>query len=68
MFEWFALYSQKWNGVSEQKGRIIINMIRTTILRGNLDNKLWIEIILVITYTKNIGPTNVLNGDSLYHI
>lgn len=35
-------------------------MIRAIILEGNIDDKLWPEIIFAITYIKNNYPTKVL--------
>lgn len=41
-------------------GRTIIDMIKTTILEGNIDNELWPELVLVRTYIKNSHPTKAL--------
>lgn len=37
-----------------------MDMTRATILEGNIDNELWPELVLVITYVKNNWPTKVL--------
>ena len=42
-----------------------MNMTRATILEKNLDDKLWPEIILAMTYVKNVHLTKALNGDNL---
>lgn len=60
VFEPSALYSQEQNGVSEQIGRTIIDMIRAIILEGNIDNELWPELVLAMTYVKNNRPTRAL--------
>lgn len=44
-----ALYSQEQNSVSEQMGRLLIEMMRATILEQNIDNNLWSEIIFPMT-------------------
>ena len=36
-------------------------MVRATILEGGIDETLWPEIILVMTYIKNLRPTRALN-------
>ena len=48
-------------------GRTIIDMTRATILEGSLDDKLWPEVGLAMTYVKNVRPTKALGGDSPYH-
>lgn len=64
IFEPSAPYSQEQNGVSELVGRIIMDMTRATILEGNLCDDLWPEIVLAMTYIKNIRPTKALEGNS----
>lgn len=44
-----------------------MDMTRTIILEGNLDDKLWPEIVLAMIYVKNMRPTKALNGNSPYH-
>lgn len=66
-FEPSAPYSQEQNGVSERMGRTIMDMTRVTILEGNLDDELWPEIVLAMTYVKNVRPTKALGGDNPYH-
>lgn len=53
MFEPSAPYSQEQNGVFEKIGRTIMDMTRATILEGNIDNNLWPELVLAMTYIKN---------------
>ena len=44
-----------------------MDMTRATILEGNLDDELWPETVLAMTYVKNVRPTKALNGDNPYH-
>ena len=37
-------------------------MVRATILEGGIDDTLWPEIVLAITYIKNLQPTRALKG------
>ena len=67
-FEPFAPYSQKQNGISKQMGRIIIDMTKATILEGNINDKLWLELILTMTYVKNNRPTKVFQNLSPYEV
>lgn len=62
VFEPSAPYSQEENGVSERMGRTIMDMVRATILEGNIDDLLWPEIVLAMTHIKNIRPTRSLKG------
>lgn len=64
IFEPSALYFQAQNGVLEQMGKTVINMTKAIILEGNLDDELWPEIVLVMTYVKNIRLTKTLNGNN----
>lgn len=59
VFEPSAPYSQEQNGVAEQTGRSLMDMTRA-ILEGNIDNDLWPEVILSMTYIKNNRPTRAL--------
>ena len=43
-------------------------MTRATILEGNIDNNLWIELVLLITYIKSNRPTRVVQNLSPYKI
>lgn len=67
IFESSAPYSQEQNGVSERVGRTIMDMARATILEGNIQDDLWPEIILAMTYVKNIRPTKALEGNNTPH-
>ena len=58
-FEPSIPYSQEQNGMSERMGRTIMDMTRVTILEANIDDKLWPELVLVMTYIKNNRPTVV---------
>lgn len=57
-----APYSQEQNGVSERVGRTLMDMARASIIEGGIDDTFWPEVILAMTYIKNIGPTTALNG------
>lgn len=46
---------------------IIIDMTRVTILKKNIDNKLWPEIVLVITYIKNNSFTKAFLSNATPH-
>ena len=48
-FEPCALYSQEENGVSENTGRTIMDMVRASILEGGIDDILWPGIVLAMT-------------------
>lgn len=37
-----------------------MDMTKTTILENNIDNNLWPELVLAITYIKNSQPIRVL--------
>ena len=66
VFEPSAPYSQEQNGVSEQTGRTIMDMARATIIEGDLDDIFWPEVVLAMTYTKNVRPTTALEGGNPY--
>lgn len=65
-FEPSAPYSQEQNGVSERTERTIMDMTRATILEGNIDDDLWPDLILAMTYIKNNRPTKALQNLSPY--
>ncbi len=65
-FEPSAPYSQEQNGVSERTERTIMDVTRATILEGNIDDDLWPELVLAITYVKNNRPTKALQDLSPY--
>lgn len=66
IFEPSAPYSQEQNGVSERMGRTIMDMTRAKFLEGNLNDDLWPEVILTMTYVKNVRPTKALEGKHPY--
>lgn len=41
-------------------GRIIINMTKTIILKSNIDNDQWPELVFAITYIKNSQSIKVI--------
>ncbi len=42
-------------------------MTRVTILKRNIDDELWSEIILAMTYVKNNRPTKALPSNTTLH-
>lgn len=66
-FEPSAPYSQEQNGVSERMGRTLMDMTRATILEGNIDDELWPELVLAMTYIKNSRPTRALANNLSPH-
>lgn len=62
IFEPSAPYSQEQNGVSERMGRTIMDITRATILEGNIDDELWPELVLAMTYIKNSRLTKALQN------
>ncbi len=67
IFEPSAPYSQEQNGVSEPMGKTIMDMTRAIILEGNIDDDLWPELVLAMTYVKNNRPTRALQGNISPH-
>ena len=59
-FEPSVPYSQEQNGVSEQTGRTIIDMNRTKILEGNINDDLWLDLVFAMMYVKNNRLTKAL--------
>ncbi len=66
IFEPSAPYSQEQNGVSERIGKTIMDITRATIFEGNIDDDLWPELVLAMTYVKNSQPTKALQNLSPY--
>lgn len=60
IFEPFAPYFQEQNRVSERIERTIMDITRATILESSIDDDLWPELILEMTYVNNNWPTRVL--------
>ena len=65
-FEPSAPYSQEQNNISKRMGKRIMDITKATILEGNIDNNLWQELVLAITYIKNSQPTQALKNISPY--
>ena len=61
-FEPSAPYFQEQNGVSEQTGRTIMDITRATILEENIDDDLWPELVLAMTYVKNNRLTRAVQN------
>ena len=57
-----APYSQEENGVSKRLGRTLIEMARALIIKGGIDESFWPEVILAMTYIKNIRLTKAFQG------
>lgn len=64
LFEPSAPYSQEENGISEQKGRTLMERVQATIIAGGIPDELWPEVLLAITHVSNLLPTTALNGRS----
>ena len=62
MFEPSTQYSQKQNIVSEQMGRTIIDMTKETILDGNINDRLFPDLVLAMNHVKNCWPTSALQN------
>lgn len=63
-FELFAPYLQEENSVSEKIERIIIDMMRATILESGIVNTFWSEVVLAMTHIKSLSSTQAL-GDNI---
>lgn len=48
-----APYFQKQNNVFKKIKRTIIDITRATILKSNINNKLWPELVFAMAYIKN---------------
>lgn len=66
IFEPLVFYLQEQNGVSEWLGQILIDMARVLIIKKEIDDTFWSEVILAMTYIKNIRPITALKDLSLY--
>ncbi len=62
MFKPSSSYYQEQNRVSERMERTIIDITRATMLEGNIDDDLWLEIVFAMTYVKNCRPTKALQN------
>lgn len=57
-------YFQEYNGVLKCVEKTIIDMTRATILESNIDDKLWPEIIIAMTYIKNNYSTKASSSNA----
>ena len=48
--------------MSEKLGRTLMEMARASIIEGGIDDSFWPEVILAMTYIKNIRLTKALQG------
>ncbi len=60
--------SQEQNDVSERMGKTIIDITRAIILEGNIDDDLWPELVLAMTYVKNTWSTKALQNLRPYEV
>ena len=67
-FEPSAPYSQEENGISERKGRTLMERVRSTIIAGGIPDELWPEGLLAMTHVSNSLPTTALNGRSPFEV
>lgn len=65
-FKPLASYFQKKNSIFEQIKRTIIDMTRVIIFEKNIDNNLWPELVLTMTYVKNSWLIKTLQNLSSY--
>lgn len=63
-FEPSVLYFQEENSVFERIGRTIMYIARSVIIGGNIPDKLWPKIVLIMVHVKNLRPTLTLSGKS----
>lgn len=66
-FKPLAQYLQEQNNIFERMGKTLMDMIRATILKGNINNKLWPELVLAMTYIKNNQQTKALVNNLRSH-
>ena len=64
MFKSSAPYSQEENGIAERKSRTLMERVRCTIIREEIPDELWPEILLAITHISNLLPTSSLHSIS----
>ncbi len=62
IFEPSSPYSQEGNEVSDKTGRIIMDMVRATILEAGIDDTLWTKIVPAMTHINNPRPTRELES------
>ena len=54
MFKLSAPYFQGENDIAERQGQTLIKRVRSTIIRGEILDNLWPEILLAIIYVSNL--------------
>lgn len=67
-FEPSAFYFQEQNSIFERIKRIIIDITKATILEGNINDDLWSELVLVMTYIKNSHLIKALDNLSPHEV
>lgn len=60
IFKPLVSYSQEENRVSKRTSRTIMEMVQATILKRGMEDTLYPEVVLAITYVKNLRPTQAL--------
>lgn len=68
IFKLSASYFQEQNRVSEKVDQTIIDITYIMIFNENINNNLWLKIILAMIYVKNIRPTSLLKNKNLYKV
>lgn len=66
IFEASVFYFQEQNKISKRMVKIIMDMTWAIILKSNFDNDSWLEVILAMTYVKNVWPTTIFEGNNSY--
>ena len=66
IYELSTSHSQKQNKVFEKIRKIIINMIRCIIIRSNISDYLWTEVVLIMIHVKNVRFTKALEENTLF--
>jgi len=55
-----APYSPEQNGVAERANRTIIERVKAVISEGQLDKRLWMELVQAVVYLMNRSPTKAV--------
>lgn len=60
VFKLLAVYFQEENGMSKKTDQTIMEMVRATILKKEIEDTFWPKVLLAITYVKNPQPIRAL--------
>lgn len=66
IFKASVFYFQEQNRISKCMVKIIIDMTWAIILKSNFDNDSWLEVILAMTYVKNVWLITILEENNPY--